>query len=339
MPGSQCPPFCPPPWFRNPHAQTLIPGRLPRLLSFGWNAWEPIEIDIGKDGRLTAEASWQPGNKADFPALILLHGLEGSARSHYMIGMSKKAFLRGFHAVRVNMRNCGGTEHLTPTLYCAGLSEDIGSVMSFLQRKLGIQSIFGVGVSLGANMLLKFLGESKGAENGSMSAAAALSPPIDLAASAKRIDDKGNWIYRRHFVSRLIERVRRKQRIFPGIADMPRIERIRTIYEFDDLVTAPHFGYGHADDYYRLASAAPLLKDIRVPTLIVQAKDDPMIPFAAFRTSGIETNRALHLLAAEHGGHTGFLMRRPAQSRDHDGYWAESRIIDFLSAHAQANRR
>ena len=103
-----------------------------------------------------------------------------------------------------------------------------------------------------------------------MRAGAALSPPIDLAAGARKIDERGNWVYQRHFVSRLIERVRRKQKLFPGIADMKRVERIRAIYEFDDVVTAPHFGHGRADDYYRLASAAPLLREIQVPTLIAQ---------------------------------------------------------------------
>jgi len=328
------PPFNPPRWLRNPHLQTLVAAQKPRRFNYGWKAWEPMEIGIGQDGRILAEASWQLGNKEDSPALILFHGLEGSARSHYLIGLSRKAFVHGFHTVRVNMRNCGGTEHMTPTLYCAGLSQDVGFVVEHLRQRLGIEAICAVGVSLGANMLLKFLGEQGDAGCHRVRAGAALSPPIDLAAGARKIDERGNWVYQRHFVSRLIGRVRRKQKLFPGIADMKRVERIRTIYEFDDVVTAPHFGYGRADDYYRLASAAPLLRDIRVPTLIVQAQDDPMIPFEPFLTSGIEANPALQLAATRYGGHTGFFAFRRAQPADLDCYWAESRIIDFLSAQA-----
>jgi predicted alpha/beta-fold hydrolase len=328
------PPFNPPRWLRNPHIQTMLAAKMPRRLRYGWNCWEPVEISLGKDGRILAEVSWQPGDKGKAPALILFHGLEGSARSHYLLGLSKKAFARGFHTVRVNMRNCGRTEHMTPTLYCAGLSQDLGSVVEHLRQNFGIEAMYALGVSLGGNVVLKFLGEQETEGIRFLRAAAALSPPIDLAAGARKIDEKGNWIYQRHFVASLIQRLRRKAELFPGIADMRRVERIRTIYEFDDVVTAPHFGYGRADDYYRLASSGPLLRNIRVPTLIIQSMDDPMIPFEPFQKSGIEENPALQLLATRHGGHTGFLAIRRPHPADFDWYWAESRIVDFLSARA-----
>jgi predicted alpha/beta-fold hydrolase len=327
------PPFHPPRWLRNPHVQTLVAAQKPRRLDYGWRSWEPVEISLGKDGRILAEASWQPGNKAAIPVLILIHGLEGSARSHYMMGLSKKAFARGFHTVRVNLRNCGRTEHMTPTLYCAGLSQDVGSVVEHLRHKCGMEAIYAAAVSLGGNVLLKFLGEQGDQGGGYLRAAAVMSPPIDLAAGAQKIGERSNWIYQRRFVSSLIKRMRRKAALFPGIADMSRVERTRTIYEFDDIVTAPHFGYGRADDYYRLASSAPLLRHICVPTLIIQAADDPLIPFAAFQSSGIEQNPALTLLATKHGGHAGFLTTRPAHPDDLDCYWAESRMIDYLSKH------
>lgn len=328
------PPFDPPRWLRNPHIQTMLGATMPRRFRYGWSRWEPLEISLGKDGRILTEVSWQAGDRRQAPALILFHGLEGSARSHYLLGLSKKAYVSGFHTVRVNMRNCGQTEHLTPTLYCAGLSQDVGSVIDHLREDAGIEAIYALGVSLGGNVVLKFLGEQGAEGNKFLRAAAALSPPIDLAAGARRIDERGNWIYRRHFVASLIRRVRRKAELFPGIADMERVERIRTIYEFDDVVTAPHFGYGRADDYYRLASSGPLLRNIRVPTLIIQAMDDPMIPFEPFRTSGIEKNPALRLIATRHGGHTGFVTIRRPHPADFDVYWAESRIVEFLAADA-----
>ncbi len=332
------PPFDPPRWMRNPHFQTIVAAKKPRYLPYGWTSWEPVEIGLGSEGTILAEASWQPGKLPDRPCVVLIHGLEGSARSRYLVAMSKKVFANGFHAVRVNMRNCGGTERLTPTLYCAGLSQDVLSIVTHLRQRFNIEAIYAIGVSLGANVLLKFLGELRGTASSHVRAAAALSPPIDLAAGARRIDKPGNRIYQRYFVSRLIERVRRKTELFPGIADMRRVERIRTIYEFDDVVTGPHFGYGRADDYYRLASSAPLLREVRVPTLIVQATDDPMIPFEAFETSGIEDNPCLRLLATRRGGHAGFLTLRRTHPADLDCYWAESRIVDFLTSKARANQ-
>jgi hypothetical protein len=144
------------------------------------------------------------------------------------------------------------------------------------------------------------------------------------------MEEPQNWIYQRYFVGKLIDRMKRKTAIDPHIGDMQRIERIRTIYEFDDVVTAPHFGFGTADNYYRIASSAPLLSSIRVPVLIIQAQDDPLIPFKVFDNPGIRENPAIVLLSPENGGHTGFLENRKAESTDRDGYWGESRAIQFL---------
>ncbi len=325
------PPFDPPWWMRNPHFQTIFATKKPRRFRFGWETWQPLEISIGSDGSILAEVSWQPGPLSASPALVLFHGMEGSARSHYLIGMGRKAYARGFHVVRVNTRNCGSTEHMTSTLYCAGLSQDVGAVVQCLQHKHGISSIFAAGVSLGANLLLKFLGEKGARGDEYIRAAAAVSAPIDLAAGARKIGDSGNGFYQRYFVARLIKHLRRKAMLFPGIADVARVERIRTIYEFDDVVTAPHFGYGNAENYYRLASSGPLLREVRVPTLIVQAMDDPLIPFEPFLIPGIETNPALHLLATRRGGHAGFITATRAKPEDYDCYWAESRVVDFLA--------
>jgi uncharacterized protein len=326
------PPFVPPRWLRNAHAQTVVASRLPRRWNFGWKKWEPIEIDLGRDGKLLAEASWQPGKKSDSPALFLMHGLEGSAQSHYLLGMSKKAYAVGFHTLRMNTRNCGGTEHLTPTLYCAGLSQDVQSIVEHIQQKHAIHEVYAAGVSLGANIILKFLGEQGDRGGDFICGAAILSPPIELELGVRKMEQPQNWFYQRYFVGKLIERMRRKTALFPGIADMKRVDKIRSIREFDDVVTAPHFGYGTAENYYRLASSGPLLRHIRVPTLLVQAKDDPMIPFEPFLNSGIEQNPFLKLLATEHGGHTGFLGAQPAGEHDGDAYWGECRVVQFLAA-------
>jgi uncharacterized protein len=325
------PPFSPPPVLRNPHVQTVLAARKPRSFPYGWARSEPMEIRLERDGSILAEVSWQPGERRDAPALFLLHGLEGSTASHYLLGTSKKAYAAGFHAVRVNTRNCGGTEHMTPTLYNAGLSQDVAAIIEHLEQQCGVREIYAAGVSLGANILLKYLGEQAERAASHVRGAAALSCPIDLGVSVARMLEPQNWVYQRYFVRRLKERMLRKIAFFPEIADVRKIDRIRTIYEFDDVITAPHFGFGTADNYYRLASSAPLLRMIRVPTLIVQSIDDPMIPFEPFLRSGIEDNPFLAFLGTKHGGHAGFLGIRPACRGDQDAYWAECRIVQFLS--------
>jgi len=324
------PPFNPPAWLRNRHVQTIFASRKPRRWGYGWRSSEPVLIDLGPEGRLLAEVSWQPGRREDSPLLFFMHGLEGSIESNYLIGMSKKAFSRGFHTVRVNTRNCGGTEHLTPTLYCAGLSQDVMAITSHF-KALGIERIYAAAVSLGANILLKFLGEQGEEGSRHIQGAAVISPPLDLGAGVRVMEERQNWIYQRYFVRKLIERMRRKTALFPKLGDMNRIERIRTIHEFDDIVTAPHFGFGSADDYYRLASSGPLASGIRVPTLIVQAQDDPLIPFESFSSFRVENNPYISLLVTRNGGHTGFLDSRPSHEQDQDSYWGECRVVQFLA--------
>jgi hypothetical protein len=332
IPEMHFPAFDPPVWLRNNHVQTLVASRKPRRWKYGWKTSEPMLVDLGTDGKLGAEASWQPGKREDSPLLFLMHGLEGSAESHYLIGMSKKAYARGFHTVRVNTRNCGGTEHLTPTLYCAGLSQDVAAIVSHFRERLGLTEVYAAAVSLGANILLKYLGEQGEEGRNGLRGVAVLSPPIDLAAGVRKMEEPQNWIYQRYFVGKLIERMRRKTALFPDLGDMNRIAKVRTIHEFDDVVTAPHFGFGSADNYYRLASSGPLLRNIRVPTLIIQAQDDPLVPFESFRNPGIESNPWLRLLTPTHGGHTGFLGSRSACREDLDAYWGECRAVQFLSA-------
>ena len=330
FPEMKVPCFVPPGWLRNPHLQTIVAAHRPRRWNYGWKASEPVAIDLGVHGCILAEASWQPGGRGRSPGLFLLHGLEGSARSHHLLGISRKAFDAGFHVLRVNMRNCGGTEDLTPTLYCAGLSQDVSAVVRVLRERYGISIIYGVGISLGANVLLKFLGEEGSEAIRLVQGAAAISTPIDLGQGARAIGNRGNRLYERYFVRQLISRMERKAALYPWITDLRRVKRIRSIYEFDDVVTAPHFGFGTAETYYRLASCGPLLCRIQVPTLMIQAVDDPLIPFESFKRAGIEGNPFIRLLATRHGGHAGFLARRRAADSDRDCYWAEWRVVQFL---------
>jgi predicted alpha/beta-fold hydrolase len=335
-PEPSFPDFHPPLWLRNAHLQTIVSARKPRRWDYGWRSWEQLTIELGDAGQMIAEASWQPGPKPASPALILLHGLEGSARSHHIVGTSKKAYAAGFHAIRINMRNCGGTEHLTPTLYCAALSQDVLAIVRHLQEVLHIPAIYAAGVSLGGNMLLKFLGESGERGGQFLQGAAVMSTPIDLASGARAIGERRNRFYEKYFLRRLVARMERKAVLFPGIVDLEKVRRLQSIWEFDDIVTAPHFGFGKAENYYRLASAAPLLRNIRVPTLMIQSMDDPLIPFECYSKSGVDQNPFLRLLVTSCGGHAGFIAGRRC-GPDRDRYWAECRIVQFLSGLANLN--
>jgi uncharacterized protein len=324
------PPFVPPRWMKNAHLQTILASRKPRNWEYGWTSFEPLRIELGKEGSIVAEVSWQPGSREGAPALVLLHGLEGSARSQHLLGISRKAYVAGFHAIRLNMRNCGGTEHLTPTLYCAALSNDVLMTIKHLQENYGIGSFYCAGISLGGNILLKLAGELGEEGPGVLKGVAVISTPIDLAMGAKKIGERKNWIYERYFVRQLVQRLERKAVLFPKIADLRRARKVRSVWEFDDMVTGPHFGFGSAENYYRRASAAPLLGKIRIPALMIQSMDDPLIPFESYRNPEIARNPFLGLLATAHGGHAGFLGARPAGS-DRDAYWAEGRVVQFIS--------
>ncbi len=320
--------FRPPLWLRNAHLQTVYASHKPRRWDYGWRSAEPVKISIGDEGELLGEMSWQPGPSAASPALFLLHGLEGSVNSGYMIGIGRKAYARGFHTLRVNLRNCGGTERLTPTLYCAALSRDVGSIARHLREKCGLERVYAAGVSLGGSLLLKHLGEEGEKAAEWIRGAAVMSVPLDLAAGVAKMEQGWNVLYGRHFVRRLVETLRRKAEFFPGIADMERVGRIRSLREFDDVVTAPHFGFRDAEEYYRLSSAGPKLGGIAVPTLIVQAQDDPIVPFESYGQFDVEGNPKLRLLATARGGHAGFYAA--SADGDPDRYWAESRLVDFL---------
>jgi uncharacterized protein len=239
--------------------------------------------------------------------LILVHGLEGSSAAGYARSLAQAALEAGCAVHRFNMRSCGGTEHLSgQTLYHSGQTSDVLAVVRQLPRGV---PIFLVGFSLGGNVVLKLAGELGGAAGDLIAGVVAVSTPIDLAACVRQLGQRSNIVYARRFVARLKERVRAKERLTPGIFDLAVLDRIRNVYEFDDYITAQAFGFGSADNYYATQSANQFLERIRVPTLVVQAKDDPMIPFAVYNHPAFGKNPYLRLIATEHGGHLGFISR------------------------------
>jgi hypothetical protein len=220
------------------------------------------------------------------------------------------------------MRSCGGTEHLSGrTLYHSGQTSDLLAVIRQLRASA---PIFLAGFSLGGNVVLKLAGELGESAAGLITGVMAISTPIDLAACVRQLDKPSNIIYARRFVARLKERVRAKERLTPGLFDLSGLEQVRDIYAFDDRFTAQAFGFGSADNYYATQSANQFLDQIRVPTLLVQAKDDPLIPFAVYDHPAFSTNPHLRLLATEHGGHLGFISKTKPR------FWLDQVLVHWL---------
>ena len=276
--------------------------------------------------------------------MVMWHGIEGSSSAGYMLSTAGKAFLAGFNVVRMNVRNCGGTEHLTPTLYHGGLTEDLRVVVAELIENDRLSSLYLVGFSLGGNMVLKLAGEYGEDSPPEILGICAMSPSVDLHASAELIGERRNWIYHRRFVVSLQRRLNFKRKLYPELYDDGEMPRLQTLREFDDRFTARAFGFDGVDDYYTRASALPWLSQIRIATLIIHAQDDPFIPFAPLRDPSIAGNPYILLLAPEQGGHVAFVAAKtratPAANSDfnadssadqksEDRFWAENRVVEF----------
>jgi predicted alpha/beta-fold hydrolase len=306
-------------------AASLWPRRFPAL-----PAAERRLVQAAPDTQVRLDCHWQLDSTAQ-PTLLLVHGLEGSSESHYMLGTAEKAWRAGFNALRLNVRNCGGTEHLTPTLYHSGLSGDVAAVVEHLLATDGLQEIHLAGFSMGGNMVLKLAGEWGAEAPPQVRSVSAISPSLDLAACGDAMELPDNLLYQWRFLSSLKARLRRKARLFPQLYRTDGLWRVSSMREFDDCFTAPHFGFGTAANYYAQASALRLAARIALPTLILTAQDDPFIPIDSVRSPALTGNRNITLLTPAHGGHVGFLSATVAGE---DRYWAENRIIDLCRLHS-----
>lgn len=257
---------------------------------------------------------------------VLVHGLEGSAHSRYMRSMTGTLLAAGYVVHRFHMRSCGGTESLCHTFYHGGLTSDLLAVLRTLERE-GSGAVHLIGYSLGANVALKLAGELGESGGRHLRSVCAVSTPLDLAASADQIARPENRVFERRFLRDMTRRLRTR----PGYeAADPR--QYSSVREFDDRYTAPSFGFATANEYYRTQSASRFLHAIRVPSLLIQAKDDPFIPFSAFAHPALRENPCLRLMATEHGGHVGFIARR------HPRLWLEHTVVEWLPQ-AQALER
>lgn len=254
--------------------------------------------------------------------LILVHGLEGSSASGYARSMVHAALQRGWATHRFNMRGCGGADELALSGYHAGQTSDL---LAFLRERRRASSLplFVIGFSLGGNVTLKLAGELGDGARELLTGVCAVSTPIDLAASVAALGRRQNFIYQGRFLDRLKDRIRRKNRQAPDVYTLEHLPKIKSIQDFDDHYTARLFGFGTAANYFRTQSSNQFLERIRVPTLLVQSKDDPLVPFAIFDHPAIGANPYLALLAVEHGGHLGFLARGKPR------FWLDQTVLDW----------
>jgi predicted alpha/beta-fold hydrolase len=319
-------PFVPHPWFRNAHAQTLA-GNFQRRR----NLLPPAEdrlFNVEEGAQILCHCHWQ-NDRANHLTLVIVHGLEGSSESRYVIGTGSKAWQRDWNVVRMNMRNCGGTETLTPTLYHSGMSNDVGAVVRTLIEQDHLQQIAVAGFSMGGNLVLKMTGEWGTTAPKEVKAAIGISPAIDLAVSADALHDRANRIYERKFMQGLRSRIKRKAQLFPDRYDLQYLRGVRTIREFDDQITARYSGFTGADDYYTRAASANVIDKIAIPTLVIHAADDPFIKLTPASRAKLENNPHIMFIETPHGGHCAF-MAQPNGDGD-DGRWAEKRLIEFIA--------
>jgi uncharacterized protein len=281
-------------------------------------------FDIDRRTRVLAHCHWQPIVGAH-PALIALHGLEGSSSAHYMRGIAAKAYARGFSVILLNQRNCGGTEAMSDGLYHSGLTTDAAHVIAEIGRE-GIDRVVVAGYSLGGNLALKLAGDYGDAAPRSLKGICAVSPVIELAECVRALERRQNVIYQWNFVRGLKARMRRKAAVHPGRYPLDRLAQVRTVRQFDEYFTAPHFSFEGADDYYFRASAMRVVDRIRVPSLVITAKDDPFVPAEIFSDPHLRGNPNVSVRVTAHGGHCGFVSDPTDGS---DGYWAETQIVDF----------
>jgi predicted alpha/beta-fold hydrolase len=281
---------------------------------------------VEADTQVLCHCHWQP-DRHERLTVVIVHGLEGSAESQYVIGNANKAWAAGWNAVRMNIRNCGGTQKLAATLYHSGLSADVRAVVETLIDEDRLAKVALVGYSMGGNQVLKAAGEWGGDHPRELKAVAAVSPGVDLDACATLLHKWQNRIYELHFVWSLKRNMRRKARLFPGRFDQVPLRGVGSIRDFDDRITAHYSGFADASDYYYRASAARVMDRVAVPTLVLHALDDPFITITPETRAKMVANPNIRLIETKHGGHCGFLADA---SDGYDGRWAEAKIQEFL---------
>jgi len=303
---------------------------IPRRFSVGKGEARWVEVEPGI--RVLCHCYWQADRVSPL-TVVVVHGLEGSTESKYMLGLAEKGRARGMNVVLMNQRTCGGTNALAPTLYHSGRSADVIAVARHLIERDRISRLALCGYSMGGNLVLKAAGEWGTTGPREFSAVAAVSPAVDLAASADALHLAANRIYEQYFLEKLKARMRAKAQSFPGRYDLARLQGLKSLRYFDDQVTAFYCGFEGAADYYARSSAVTVIGRIAVPAFILYAANDPFIRFLPETRRKIALNPNISFLETADGGHCSFLGERKG---DDDGHFAEQTVMDFFAEQTAA---
>ena len=314
-------------WLPGGNLQTLWPlaieGALPAYRRERWTTPDDDFIDLDW---VDVQASESP-----VPTVVLFHGLEGSSASHYARALMRAVATRHWRGVVVHFRGCSGEPNQLVRSYHSGDSAEVNWILRRLKESLGT-ALFATGVSLGGNALLKWLGEQEQAANSIVTAAAAVSAPLDLALASRTLTKGFNRVYTNNFLKTLIPRALAKHRRFPGVIDEPRLKKARTLADYDNAVIAPVYGFANADDYYAKCSSKQLLGMVRVPTLILNAANDPFLPASALPATS-EVSSAVQLDIPPYGGHVGFV----SPTFPGNLAWLPQRLLAHFDAHLPAD--
>jgi predicted alpha/beta-fold hydrolase len=304
--------------------QTLAAFFLSRKIDLPPAEQRLIEVEPGIP--VLCLCHWQKDRRA--LTLIVVHGLEGSSESQYMLGVARNGLAAGMNVVRMNQRNCGGMDHCAPTLYNSSRSADVAAVARGLVERDRIPGFVLIGFSMGGNLVLKLAGEWGSEGPPEFRGVAAVCPAANLAAGADALHEPANRIYEYYFLLQLFRRFRRKVRLFPGDFDASRLRGVKTLREFDDRVTAYYCGFTGADDYYARASAANVISRIARPTLVIHAANDPFVRILPETKQALLSNRNITYVETEDGGHCAFVGERDSDAA-YDGRWAEREVVEF----------
>jgi predicted alpha/beta-fold hydrolase len=306
-----------------PHVQT-IGGRL--LRRFPDVAFRRERLDL-PDGDFV-DLDFAPSADASAPLVLLLHGLEGSARRGYALNTYRELAARGLAAVGMNFRSCSGEPNRTARFYHSGDTEDLRFVLQHLRAQAPKRKLGAIGFSLGGNALVKYLGEEGERARATLGAAVAVSVPFDLAAGARLLDNtRMGRFYTRTFLKTLRAKAALKRELIAQRCDLDRIVRARSFWEFDDAATAPLHGFAGADDYYARSSSARFIGNVKVPLLVLQSEDDPFLPANAIPRAAMNKNSNITSVITKRGGHVGFISGTPARPK----FWAEEQAARFLA--------
>jgi len=311
----------------NGHLQTIVGNYFPRPAFLLPSDPEIVVVDPADGSRVLCHCHWQPQpERAARLTVVLVHGLEGSSESRYILGIAARAWAAGCNVIRMNMRNCGGTDELTPTLYHSGLSGDLGAVVRHFALRFGLQRVALVGYSMGGNLVLKLAGEWGSLPP--LRAVAAVCPAIDLAAGSDALHEPLNRAYEWHFLRGLMRRFHRKAELFPNIYETRGIGPVRSLRQFDDKIVARYWGFRDASDYYDHAAAARVVDHIAVPALVLCAQDDPFVRLLPETRAKLQANPQVTFVETRHGGHCAYLSK----DSGNEIHWAEASVMRYLLA-------